>query len=150
MAVKFSWDTSALVREVVTLNIEGDDITFTEFSKSNCDKFLAECVETKVTEEIPDPDNEGKTLFKRRPVSEVTKQQTTLINKWLAVASGKDAKFFAKLEDTISSWAYGHLVEMLFSINHVNDILAIGGNYLLLPTALEVARQEGPAEATTN
>jgi hypothetical protein len=147
---KFSWDASALVREIVTISIEGEELIFTEFSKSNCDRFLSECVETKVTEEVPDPDNAGKTLFKRRPVSEVTKQQSALVNKWLAVASGKDIKFFTRLEETISSWAYGHLVEMLFSINHVNDILAIGGNYLLLPTALEVARQEGLAEATTN
>ena len=142
MSLKFSWDAEVLLPESVEIELAGKTVKFTEFSKGTFDKFLVDLLETKVTEDQPDPENEGKTIPIFKAIPEIIKQQTGLINKWLAKSSGESEEFFKTVEDSLTPWAYGHLVDMLFKINHVDEIAGVRGNYLRLPDAIALVRAE--------
>jgi hypothetical protein len=167
---KFTWDSTSLVPETVTVDFptsakvdaEVETITFVEFSRIKNEKFIAECVETRVGKEVQkdvdvevqDPDNPGalktvkqsKKVYEANPINDVTSQQAGIIIKWLAESTQRGptprtVAYFKKVtEEYIGSWGLGHLAEMLFAINHTSEIMAISGNYLLLPRILELGR----------
>jgi len=167
---KFSWDSSALVPETVTVSFptsdmvdsESEVITFVELPRIKNEKFISECVETRIGKEVQkdvevevqDTDNPGglktitqsKKVYEANPISDVTSQQAGIVIKWLAEATQrgptpKDEAYFKNVtENYIGSWGLGALVEMLFAINHTTEIMALSGNYLLLPRMLELGR----------
>ncbi len=164
MAVKFNWDASVLTRDTLDVEFESGKVTFREFSKSKCDAFIKAATNAKLTEEydveteVPGPNASEKTVTKVVKatrfirVADCLDQQTELINTWLAEATdgAKDKKFFDNLCEDISSTAYGRLTEaVLFDLSHVDDILAVRGNYLRLPEVFELARAAAAA-ATLN
>jgi hypothetical protein len=44
----------------------------------------------------------------------------------------KSPKYFAEAGFTAN--AYGRLVDLLFELNHVDEILSVGGNWLMMPS----------------
>jgi len=170
MDTKFTWDVTALVPETAIVNFPTsadisaptEQIIFIEFPRAKNEKFISECVETRIGKEVekdvevevPDTDNPGalktivqsKKVYEANPIEDVTTQQAGIIIKWLSEATQRgstprDVEYFKNVtENYIGSWGLGNLVEMLFAINHTSEIMALSGNYLLLPRMLELGR----------
>ncbi len=157
--IKFKWNPECLIPETIDIDLpigkEGkvETVTFYELSKRKCDLFIQDCgnPDIKIYVETTDLDDTGKTVKKRLPFTEAAKQPSELINKWLAECTHNKytAGDFTKLEDVISPILYGRLTEMLFGINHFDEIAATGGNYLMLPMVFTV-NQEVVEAVTTN
>lgn len=164
-SIKFNWDASALIRETLEVEFPTGKVVFNELTKARCDAFIADSQASQVFEEVEETytDEDGTTKsrkgYKALPIDKCAKQQTDLINKWLAETTAvfndktktweptHDKEFFDDLcANGISQHAYGLLIEaVLFDLQHVTDILAVRGNYLRLPEVLELDRAEAAA-----
>lgn len=156
----FQWDASALLpdyAEVPDLYGKNEVLILTEFPRTVLNDFIEECLnkDLSMTEEIEVPsevDGEPpvKTAVKKQmPFVEVAKQQAEGIFKYLSLATGnkQDAEYFRAAPMT--SNGLGKLVELLYDLNHLDDILAARGNYLLLPSIYQAYKTEA-AERMAN
>lgn len=141
----FKWDDKALVPDSVEVNFPlpsggKEKVTFYEFPRMVLVEFIAESMEKKFieTEEDGQPKKDENGIIVRRPFGDVADEQSDLLFKYLAKASrgAKDIDFF-KEADIPSKGMYA-LVDMIMSINHLDEILATGGNWLMLPTVREM------------
>lgn len=136
----FAWDDSALVPESVTTNIpnpEGgskEKITFYELPRLELVSFIKEGVEAKFVKE---PENEDE-----KPVnlefSVVEEMQINLMCKYLSISCRKvkDEEYFKALPwhpNMIKAFA-----KLLVDLNHIEEIVTTGGNWLMLPAVSEV------------
>lgn len=153
---KFQWDADALTPDVVKIDFakltgtkDAEVITFYEFSRTELTDFVAGSLELKIFETEPDgsvkKDAEGVDI--RKKFSEVADEHSAFIFKALATAtrSEKDEKFFADLPITAKGMAA--LVDMLLKLNHVDEVLATSGNWLMLPTVMEILGQAADAKS---
>jgi hypothetical protein len=148
-ASEFKWDDNALIPDSVEVTFQSKDddkfkkekVTFYEFPRLTLVEFVTESMDKKFIEidaETGQPKRDENDIIIRRPFGDVADEQAELLFKYLAKASRdvKDIGFFRDL-DLTSKGMYA-LVDMLLSINHLNEILATGGNWLMLPTVREM------------
>ena len=149
----FEWDASALLpdyAEVPDLHGADEIITLSEFSRTTLNEFIEDCLnrDLSVEEEIEIPsDIEGEEPTRRKikkslPFVEVAKQQSEGVFKYLSLATGgkQNEDYFRSAP--LTSNGLGKLVELLYDLNHLDDILAARGNYLLLPSIYQAYKTE--------
>lgn len=143
---KFQWDASALIPDTVEIDFSSltdnaetpDLVTFTELSRTDLVIFVEESLELNViklkTDGTPETDEDGKQV--RKKFAEVEKEHAAFLFKWLekACQSKKKAKDFETMKLTVP--AIAALVDMLLKLNHVDEVLATSGNWLMLPQAM--------------
>jgi hypothetical protein len=162
---KFKWNDSALVPEVIEVNYptkfneDGtvattENVVHTELVRKDLVEFIAEALDKNFIREVEvEVDGEKTTKPERIPFKEVEAEQAGLLFKYLAKTTKgkKDAKFFEKLE--IGARGMDALVEMFFELNHIQEVTATGGNWLMLPTIRqamsEVEAQESESQKPT-
>lgn len=144
MAKEFKWDPKALEPNQHTITLGGEEITLYEFPKKEFLQFVADLNETPEFTDVATDDGVERT---KRPFKEIAADQEKLICKYLSIAtrSAKKPKFFEELDLTAS--AFGVLTELLMDLNSFDEIVATGGNWLLLPLAKRVKQAEVEAEA---
>jgi hypothetical protein len=135
----FEWDDSALIPESVEVTIplaEGKKkkITFYELPRIELVNFIREGVEAKFIKE-PETEDEKPTSLGFAVIEEL---QLKLMCKYLSklCREVETPEFFLGL-----AWhpkminAFAHL---LVTINRIEEIIATGGNWLMLPTVHEM------------
>lgn len=161
MSTKFQWDDSALIPESVEVNYpvefkedgtvkKTEKILHFELARPDLVKFIAEALDKNFIREVEkDFDGEKKTVQERVPFREVEAEQSKLLFEGLAKSTRgkKDAEFFANLN--IGARGMDALVEMFFSLNHIQEVTATGGNWLMLPTVREALSEAETAETKT-
>lgn len=159
---QFQWDAEALLPETITVpfkrrNEEGtiisEDVTFTEMPRQKLIEFITEAIDHEFLTEVEvEKDGKKTTELKRTPFKEVADRQACLLFKYLAECSGKSVDYFRKLN--ITGRGMGMLVELLYKVNHIEEVASTGGNWLLLPQVREVlsekaAESSGSPQATS-
>ena len=145
---KFKWNPECLVPDEIEVDLGAADpkspFTMRELSRTDLLSFVGECIDKKFIKE------DGE----RAPFIEVAKEQEEVINRYLALSTSygeasnkRKPEFFAKLD--IPTSAYGDLIEAFFDINHLDEILATGGNWLMLPTVREVQKRSEASESAS-
>lgn len=149
MADNFKWDDNALIPSKVTIDFSPltdskDDkaVEFFEFSRTDLTEFVSESLDLQVYE----TEEDGKTLKLtpetkqpiKRPFQEVAKDASASLFKFLALAtrSKRKAAFFEGLP--LTGTALAGLSEMLTELNHVGEVIAASGNWMVLPTMMEM------------
>jgi hypothetical protein len=130
----FKYDIKAFSRESMQIQLPTDkedqfiSLTFLEFTKTNLELFVSEVLDINqfVNPEAAEDDRK---------------------RKWLGVATGKDAKFFEKLQSELSTQAFGKFLEIVYEINHIEEIMLTRGNVTVLPTVWEMMAANTEAEA---
>lgn len=138
----FRFSDEDFVRSAITVKLpvdpdkpeETEDVTFREFSKKNFEKFVMEVFNINSYE---NPEAEEKDR-KRKPFDKLSQEVSEPLCRWLAVSSGKDVKYFEKLQDSMSIFGFGRLLDVLSEVNHVEAILATGGNLSMLPMVTKI------------
>ena len=143
----YKWNPECLVPETATVDLgkdldPGGPFEFRELPRTDLLSFIDHCVNNKFTNEAGD----------RLPFLEIYKKQEAMINDYLSRSTGKKGdpnfrpvKFFETLE--VPPRVYGDFLELLYQINHLEEILGTGGNLLMLPTLREVMRKDQATEA---
>lgn len=139
---KFKWAPECIVPDSLEIDLGQADpngaFILRELSRTDLLAFVGECIDKKFVNEDGD----------RQPFLEVAAEQSEVIDKYLSKStsySGEDSKnyrspeFFKTLD--IPTRVYGDLIEAMFEVNHLDEILATGGNWLMLPTVREVQKQ---------
>lgn len=154
---QFKWDESALKPAEVTIDFsdltktKDDKVTFYELPRTDLVEFVAESLEKRVVEEIKNPttgeverNDDGSVKTKTRPFRDVEAEHSAYFFKYLAVSSrgAKDCAFFQALPLTVT--ALDGLVDMLLKMNHVEEVLATSGNWLMLPTIKSLFAEADP------
>jgi hypothetical protein len=137
----FKWDANALLPDQVTIDFgdkkDPDKVVFYEFPRTE----LLEFVEGASANKLMNDKNE------RRTIKEVSGDQTTFLCYWLS-KSCRDVKppeFFAERISYFTATI--KFVEMLTALNHTDEIIASGGNWLALPAVLEFLQKEKVKES---
>jgi hypothetical protein len=137
---KFKWDDKALIPDSIEIvfptEVTGKEevkVKFYEFPRPVLVEFVAEALDKNFVTK-----NEETGEVSRAPFKQVADEQSELLFKYLAKATRdtQDIKFFKKL--ALTSGGMYALVEMLLATNHLDEILATGGNWLLLPSVREM------------
>lgn len=141
---KFKWNAEALIADSCTIPLGGEEVTFVEFPRQTLVEFISEAMDRKfVTEEaLPEADiAAGLTgsIEKRMPFKEVSDLQLEFLFTYLAKATEgttnpKKKAFFKDLP--LTGGGLSALVEMLMNLNHIDEVLTTGGNWLMLPQAM--------------
>jgi hypothetical protein len=161
MTNKFQWDDSALVPESVEVNYPAefkedgsvkktDKVLHFELARPDLVAFIADALDKNFIKEVEkEIDGEKKTVTERIPFREVEAEQSRLLFDGLAKSTRgkKDAEFFEKLE--IGARGMDALVEMFFALNHIQEVTATGGNWLMLPTVRAISEAETAETKTT-
>jgi hypothetical protein len=145
VAKQFKWNPECLVPSSIDIDFgpadPGGPFILRELSRTDLLTFINECIEKKFIKE------DGE----REAFGVVVKEQEEVINKYFALATSygdeknkRTPEFFATLE--IPTMAYGDLIEAFFNVNHLDEILATGGNWLMLPTVREIQKQTEASE----
>jgi hypothetical protein len=159
---QFQWDENALIPSEITVDFKkidpehGDVVVFYELPRVHLMEFVSSSLDLQVYETNEDGTvklKEGTETPTKRPITEVEKDSSKHLFKYLALSSRgkKDEKFFEKLP--LTTVAIGKLTEMLLEINHVQEIIATSGNWLMLPTMLEMyaeAKSESESPQATS
>lgn len=149
---KFKWDPECLKRDEFEIDLGAADPAGTPFIIYELARGpLLEFVETCIDKNFLKEDGE------RRPFAEIEKEQVEVLSKVFSESTKtpsllqagdykhkKDPnyrapEFFAKLD--IPARAFGDLIEAFFAVQHLEEILATGGNWLMLPTVRQVQKQ---------
>lgn len=164
--LKYTWDHTALERDSVEVPFPGeiDPVVFYEFNHSTMLDYVKEIYDYNTMEdvEVDDPDKPGEKITERRVKSfeTVHDEQKALICKYLSRATippvqagnipgqskakpAKSVQFFENLE--ITTYGFSKLIEMLASINHVDELVATGGNLASLPLLLKMVEIQAAA-----
>lgn len=139
---KFQWDDSVLTPDSITVNFsklttkdEDAAVEFYELPRQTLVEFVAESLEKKIYETGEDgkltKDDEGKEI--KRSFKQVELEHSKFLFKYLSKSTrGKrPEKFFESLELTATMLT--GLVDMLLKLNHIEEVLATSGNWLMLP-----------------
>lgn len=140
MKTNFKWDDSALDRDSVTITLNEKQVTFTELSRKDTLAFIKDSSAIKmrqpsVKDGAPVLDEEGKQVEELLPLEDRYVAHQDMIFDTLAKMSGGAMK--AKEFDALNMGLAGltQFVDMIYQINHVDEILQTQGNLLLLPWA---------------
>lgn len=142
----FRFDAKAFLRDSATIELPLDPndptkvekITFRELSKTDFEKFVQDVFQINIVEN-PDADEDHR---KRKDFEKLAEEVSGPLKKWLAKSSGKDEAFFDTFEENFSMRAFGLLLQVLYEVNHVEEVLATGGNLALLPTVQKIMEAE--------
>lgn len=149
---KFKWNPECLQRDEFEVDLgaadpKGTPFKLYEMSRTPLLAFVEECIDKKFI------DAEGDRL----PFTQVEKEQAEVLHKYLSESTKtpgllqkgdynpdkdlnfRSAEFFASLD--IPARAFGDLIEGWFACQHLEEILATGGNWLMLPTVREIQRR---------
>jgi hypothetical protein len=144
MTDRFKWDDKALIPDSVEVTLPAEvtgsekvKVKFYELSRPDLVGFVAEAIDKKfvnVNDETGD--------ISRTPFKDVEAEQSKLLFKYLAIATKNvhSAEFFENL--ALTSGGLYALVSMLLTVNHLDEILATGGNWLLLPSVRTMLTEE--------
>lgn len=168
----FVWSDGALIPASLTINFpifnergipveEGDSIKteavkFYELPRTDLVQFMEESLQLKVietldeTEEREDPITGDKVAVpktRKLPFTQVADEHGDLLFKYLAKMTNgaKDATYFKELP--LRADGIAGLVQMFMEVNHVAEILATQGNWLMLPDIQRVLREPESKEA---
>lgn len=176
----FVWSDGALIPAALTINIplfntdgtmqmesdapgakpKTEAVRFYELPRKKLVQFLADSTGLKVIEELEEMEDRfdpvsGDTVqvhkTKKLPIEQVANEHSDLFFIWLAEMTNgaKTAQYFEDLP--IGSNGIAALVEMFMEVNHVNEVLASSGNWLMLPEIQKVLRkpEEGEEKAAS-
>lgn len=155
MAKKFTWDEGVLSPDTVVVPFLRpadepggepipENVTFYEFSRTDLIEYLESSKKLKIykelkeTEEVEDEDNPGKMVERpkreRLSLGKIGEEHAAFMFKWLEklCRGSHKADWFANLNLTASM--LGKLAEMMYNINHIEEVVAASGNWLMLPT----------------
>lgn len=149
----FRFDAKAFLRDsaVIELPIDPNDeskvekITFRELSKTDFESFVQDVFQINVVEN-PDAEEDKR---KRKDFEKLAEEVSGPLKKWLAKSSGKDEAFFDEFEKNFSMRAFGILLQVLYEVNHVEEVLATGGNLALLPTVQKIMEVEPESQESS-
>lgn len=141
MKSNFKWDAEALDRDTLTINLNGEDVTFTELPRKDALAFITESQKIPMTKPVLGPDDQPLLDDKGDPVQEMLPlvnrygDHADLIFKTLAQMTGgsKKEKYFADLDMGLEGIT--QFADLILTLNHVEDILGSAGNLFLLPWA---------------
>lgn len=148
---KFKWSDDALSPDSLemvfpgSITPTGEDVKVTQWELSRPDvvAFIQEGFDRTFTHEVDQPD--GTKEKKQLPFADIVKAQETLLWKYLAKSSrgAQDEKFYKSL--TLGAKGLIALVDAFMHLNHLEEIMASGGNWFLLPTirSMSEAEEEG-------
>ena len=163
MAKTFKWDAAALERsqtEPIDLLGNGETVVFYELPRSVTMDFIKEAQDVrllkpgKVKEYVKDDDGNETEAFTekdgevRMSLDEIEEKQRRFVAKYLSLSTkgtydgtpSHTEDYF--IDSPLTANQFGQLVRLIFELNHVDDILSAGGNWLLLPTIYRVADLE--------
>jgi hypothetical protein len=137
---KFKWDPSCLIPDQIELDFGALDpkgpFIMREMSRNDLMDFVVESIDKKFVDE------EGN----RQAFVTTAREQEAVLWKYFSLSTSygetsnkRTVKFFEELKLTGS--ALGNLIEAFFEINHLDEILATGGNWLMLPNVRAIQRQ---------
>lgn len=140
MGKEFKWNPDCLIPDEATVDFGKADpkgpFVMRELSRTDLLAFVVECIDKEFV------DAEGK----RDPFAQIAAQQADVLNRYFAASTSygdkdnkRTAEFFAKVD--IPTRAYGDLIELFFDLNHLDEIMATGGNWLMLPRVREIQKQ---------
>lgn len=155
---KFKWNPECLQRDTFEVDLgaadpKGTVFTMYEMSRTPLLNFVEECIDKKFINEEGD----------RLPFTQVASEQAEVLHKYFSEStktpglvqkgdydSKKDTnfrspEFFKELD--IPTRAFGDLIEGWFGVQHLEEILATGGNWLMFPTVREIQRQSETDES---
>jgi len=150
---KFKWDSSCLQRDECEIDLRNADpnnspFTMYELSRSPLLKFVEECIDRKFLKE------DGET---REDFTKIAGEQAEVLHKYFSESTKtpsllqkggydpttdknyRSPEFFAGLD--VPARAFGDLIECFFNVQHLEEILSTGGNWLMIPTVREVQRR---------
>jgi hypothetical protein len=168
----FRWGPEAMQPETIEVPYpNGATITHKELSRKKLFLFIDDINKTDLKPtyekrmiELVNPENNvaqvddaGEVIKVERTVrvepvvTKVAEEKVKLICKWLAETAQGDfkPKYFEDM-DELTGRTFGNLIEMLFELNHVDEILSTSGNLLMLPLirpTLATISTEGTATA---
>lgn len=142
----FRFDAKAFLRDSATIELPIDPsdetkvekITFRELSKTDFESFVQDVFQINVVENPDDAEDKRK----RKDFEKLAEEVSGPLKKWLSKSSGKDEEFFDEFEKNFSMRAFGLLLQVLYEVNHVEEVLATGGNLALLPTVQKIMEVE--------
>lgn len=151
-AKKFKWDSSCLERDECEIDLRNADpsgrpFKFYELARTQLLKFVEECIDKDFLNDKGEREEFTKIAGEQAEVlhryfSESTKTPSLLQKGEYDPAADKNYRspeFFAGLD--IPTRAFGNLVECYFQVQHLEEILATGGNWLMFPTVREIQRR---------
>jgi hypothetical protein len=128
---KFKWDDKALIPDAMEITFPaevtgGDAVTVKqwELGRSELVDFVVEAMDKQFV------DDEGK----RIPFKDVATDQEGLFWKFMSKSSRgvKDEQFYQNL--MLGAGGLIALVDAFLQLNHLDEIMASGGNWFMLPT----------------
>ena len=139
---KFKWDDTALVPDSVEITFpaevtgkEAEAVTQYELSRPDLVDFVAEAMDKKFIKEVEtEVDGVKQLVTERLPFKVVASDQEVLLFKYLAKSSRgtRDDKFYKSLK--LGAGGLYALIDMFLQLNHLEEIMASGGNWFMLPT----------------
>lgn len=167
MKKNFVWDETVLIPESVTIpfplldktgapvqddgKTKTEDVVFREFTRTDLIAFMKEEKDLQVVRTLEEKEKKidpvtGDEIevpkLERIPFDEVAAQHSDFVFKWLSkmTRGAKPPKFFEDLD--IGTRGLGALVKMMSEVNHIEEVLASAGNWLMLPRIQEVLSQD--------
>jgi hypothetical protein len=139
---KFKWDDKALVPDSINITFpeeitgkEVETVRQWELARPDLVDFVAEATGKVFTKEIEkEIDGVKQMIPERIPFKTVATDQEALFFKYLAKSSRgvKDEKFYKNLK--LGAGGLIALIDMFLQLNHIDEIMASGGNWFMLPT----------------
>jgi len=145
---KFKWDDKDLIRDFMDITFpaevtggDAETVKQWELCRSDLVDFVAEAMDKKFVQEVLQPD--GTTTTERISFRDVAKDQEGLFWKFLAKSSQdvKDEKFYKNLK--LGAGGLIALIDAFLQLNHLDEIMASGGNWFMLPTIREMLLEAG-------
>ncbi len=139
----FKYTVDAFFRDTIAVELPSDPkdlqsekqtVTFTEFNKTNFQTCVKEFFSLAV---VKNPQETDPAKRERYDFETMNKMVYDAAPKWLALASGKDEKYFTDLLEEMSETGTAKLIAILPEVNHVEEIMATQGNLLMLPMIRE-------------
>jgi len=157
---KFQWDDKALVPDTwdVTFPTEvtgGDPVQVIHYELNRTDlvDFVAEGTDNDFMRPVlgedgkPVLEEDGTPRKVRAPFKEISNEQAALLWKYMAKSSrgAQTVEFYTGLQ--LGSNAMLALVDAFMNLNHIDEIMASGGNWFMLPTVRVLLSAEAKPES---
>ena len=155
---KFKWDSTCLERDECEIDLRNADsngrpFKFLELSRTPLLKFVEECIDREFLNEKGEREEFTKIADSQLDVlcryfSESTKTPSLVVKGDYDPTMDKNYRspeFFKELD--ITARVFGDLIEQFFNVQHLEEILSTGGNWLMIPTVRRVQRQTESEDA---
>lgn len=139
----FNWSPDALLPETITMtwfigtnddgSLKTEDVTHTELNRTDLLNFIKEGMDTRL---IVIKTVEGVDIEESMPFSDQWHRQLGILYKFLAKTSSKDQKWFESRQ--LGAKGMTAVIQMMFQLNHIEEVIATGGNLFLLPSIKQI------------